>query len=176
MPILANQEKCTACMACLNACAKGAISFVQDGESFLQPQVDAKRCVECHLCEKVCPEIQQEYHQYDTSGDVYAGWNITDRQVSSSGGAFSTIAKYVLAKSLTASASVKPMNSVSIFSLIAPCWRSFAKISASSLESSSQETIIVDGERLSYSAFDSRRNSGLKMIFFVLYFSLTDAV
>ena len=98
MPILANQEKCTACMACLNACTKGAISFVQDGESFLQPQVDAKRCVECHLCEKVCPEIQQEYHQYDTAGDVYAGWNITDRQVSSSGGAFSTIARYVLAK------------------------------------------------------------------------------
>lgn len=98
MPVLANQEKCTACMACLNACTKGAISFVQDGESFLQPQVDAKRCVECHLCDKVCPEIQQEYHQYDTAGDVYAGWNITDRQVSSSGGAFSTIARYVLAK------------------------------------------------------------------------------
>ena len=98
MPILANQETCTACMACLNACAKGAISFVQDNESFLQPQVDADRCVECHLCEKVCPEIQQEFYQHDAAGDVYAGWNKTDRQVSSSGGAFSSIARYVLAK------------------------------------------------------------------------------
>ena len=98
MPILANQEKCTACMACLNACAKGAISFVPDNESFLQPQVDADRCVECHLCEKVCPEIQQEFYQHDAAGDVYAGWNKTDRQVSSSGGAFSSIARYVLAK------------------------------------------------------------------------------
>ncbi len=98
MPILANSETCTACMACLNACAKGAISFVQDNESFLQPQVDADRCVECHLCEKVCPEIQQEFYQHDAAGDVYAGWNKTDRQVSSSGGAFSSIARYVLAK------------------------------------------------------------------------------
>ena len=26
-----------------------------DSEGFLYPKVDEKRCVDCHLCEKVCP-------------------------------------------------------------------------------------------------------------------------
>lgn len=98
MPILANKDICTGCMACMNACAKNAISFEQDEEGFLQPVVDEEKCVECHLCERSCPEVQKDFHQNEGEADVYAGWNKTDRCVSSSGGAFSTIARYVLSK------------------------------------------------------------------------------
>ena len=48
----------------------------------------------------------------------------------------------MFAKSLTTSASVKPMNRVSMFSLIAPCWRRAAKVCAFSAESLSQDTMI----------------------------------
>lgn len=98
MPTLANRDICTGCMACMNACAKGALSFVKDNEGFLQPYVDTNKCVECGLCERTCPEIQGKYHQNTLSVDVYAGWNKTDRRISSSGGAFSSIARYVLDK------------------------------------------------------------------------------
>lgn len=98
MPILANRDICTGCMACMNACAKGALTFVKDDEGFLQPSVDTDLCVECGLCERSCPEIQCKYHQNTLSVDVYAGWNKTDRRISSSGGAFSSIARYVLDK------------------------------------------------------------------------------
>lgn len=98
MPTLANRDICTGCMACMNACAKGALSFVKDNEGFLQPYVDTNKCVECGLCERTCPEIQGKYHLNTLSVDVYAGWNKTDRRISSSGGAFSSIARYVLDK------------------------------------------------------------------------------
>lgn len=93
---LANSKVCTGCMACMNACAKSAISFVQDKEGFLQPSVDENKCIDCHLCEKSCPEIQKTYHQNSGEPDVYAGWHTKDRCVSSSGGAFSSVARYVM--------------------------------------------------------------------------------
>lgn len=98
MPTLANNDICTGCMACMNACAKGALSFVKDEKGFLQPYVNEDICVECGLCEQACPEIQKQYHQHEGIPDVYAGWNKIDRCVSSSGGAFSSIARYVIGK------------------------------------------------------------------------------
>lgn len=100
MPRLAKTESCTGCMACMNACAKGAIKFLADEEGFLLPVVDGDKCIDCHLCERSCPEIQNQYQYHYNQGDVdvYAGWNISDRQVSSSGGAFSSIARFVLEK------------------------------------------------------------------------------
>src|SRR5699024_11376117 len=67
-------------------------------------------------------------------------------------------------------------NKVRISSLRAPSCNNSAKISAFSRDSSSQETIIREGYKLSYKAFDSRKNSGLNKMFFVLYFLRTDSV
>ena len=42
--------------------------------------------------------------------------------------------------------------------------------------SSSHPTIILLGNKLSYKAFDSLKNSGLNIMLFALYFSRTDLV
>ena len=98
MPTLASPETCTGCAACLNACAHSAITMTADAEGFLAPHVDSNKCVECKLCEKVCPVISPLQDKGFMHPSAYAVWNEPDRRVSSSGGAFSAFARHVLSQ------------------------------------------------------------------------------
>lgn len=51
---------CCGCNACGDACVHKAISFKTDDEGFSYPEIDTNKCVDCHLCEKVCPIINAE--------------------------------------------------------------------------------------------------------------------
>ena len=50
-------EECCGCNACGDICPKNAISFKTDIEGFWYPEVDMEKCIDCGLCEKVCPII-----------------------------------------------------------------------------------------------------------------------
>lgn len=52
---IANNADCCGCNACGDICGKHAISFVTDDEGFWYPKVDKELCVDCGLCDKVCP-------------------------------------------------------------------------------------------------------------------------
>ena len=92
---LADNKHCTGCSACMNVCPHKAISMQPDVEGFLQPVIDDEKCVECHLCEKRCPAINPLRTDGNTP-KAYAVINKKDRNVSSSGGAFSLFARMVL--------------------------------------------------------------------------------
>ena len=49
------KQLCSGCSACANICSKGAIQMKEDQEGFLYPSVEEDKCVECGLCEKLCP-------------------------------------------------------------------------------------------------------------------------
>lgn len=70
----------------------------QDEEGFLVPKVDAEKCVKCNLCDQICPELNRK--NVINIGKVYAFKNndLHIRLNSSSGGAFFTVAKYVIEK------------------------------------------------------------------------------
>ena len=71
----------------------------EDTEGFRYPTVDKDKCINCHLCEKVCPilNVKPEVKNPQTG---YIVQNKDDKVLaeSTSGGAFSAIAKYVLSQ------------------------------------------------------------------------------
>lgn len=49
------REDCCGCNACADICPKSAISFSVDNEGFWYPVVEKKKCINCGLCDRVCP-------------------------------------------------------------------------------------------------------------------------
>ena len=52
------KEGCSGCMSCHSVCHKEAILIKYDNEGFCYPVVNVEKCINCGLCEKVCPQKQ----------------------------------------------------------------------------------------------------------------------
>lgn len=91
-------DACTGCSACANVCPKQAIAMLPDSEGFLFPKIDNNLCVDCGLCEKTCPILNPIDLNTENKITAYAVQNKDEkiRLDSTSGGAFSVIAQYVL--------------------------------------------------------------------------------
>lgn len=90
-----DKVNCCGCNACGDVCGKNAISFKTDNEGFWYPEVDMEMCVDCGLCEKVCP-VTSPADNVDRFMEprVYAAYSLDDdiRIDSTSGGIFSMLA------------------------------------------------------------------------------------
>lgn len=94
------KDNCCGCYACVNVCPKDCISMEEDREGFNYPCVDKSKCVDCTLCEKVCPiinkdKVAQGSNEEDNTYVAYTK-NETVRKNSSSGGMFTELAESVL--------------------------------------------------------------------------------
>ena len=90
------EKNCIGCLACENICPQKAITH-GIGSGFIRPIIDESTCVNCGLCLKVCPKstalgkslfLQQAYAVKHTDINVLRS--------STSGGAFSAIADYII--------------------------------------------------------------------------------
>ena len=92
------KHNCCGCSACVQICPKQCISMSADNEGFLYPQVNSLICIDCGLCEKVCPVINQNEPREPLA--IYAAKNINEeiRLKSSSGGIFTLLAEHVIAE------------------------------------------------------------------------------
>ncbi len=93
---IVEKSKCCGCTACSNICPQKAIEMVKDDEGFLYPSVDKSKCNNCNLCTKICPVLNKKTVEKKQKGYVLNNKEENIRADSTSGGAFTPIAEYVL--------------------------------------------------------------------------------
>ena len=91
-----DKSQCCGCTACVNICPKGCIEMIEDKEGFVYPEVYGKECINCGLCIKTCPIINETDCSDTTIAVVSYSNNEDVRLQSSSGGLFSVIAEYII--------------------------------------------------------------------------------
>lgn len=93
------KEDCCGCKACANACPCDAISFQADEYGFWYPVIDEGKCIGCNKCIKTC-----DFQKKEVLGNKpLAGLAARHKEKavydnSTSGGMFTAIAEWVLAK------------------------------------------------------------------------------
>ena len=95
---ISEKQSCAGCTACMAVCPKNAIAMVADENGFQYPFVDPEKCVDCGLCDKVCP-----FDKTSTEASKRSAYAVKhkDRSVleeSTSGGIFTAVSDYVLAQ------------------------------------------------------------------------------
>lgn len=94
---ITEQYKCCGCSACQTICPQHCIDMKEDKEGFLYPFVYTKHCINCKLCEKVCPVLNpiinnnapiKSYTIINKDKDIL--------KESASGGSFTPLAEYTI--------------------------------------------------------------------------------
>ena len=97
MDKLCKKELCNGCTACANICPKGCITMSPDEEGFLRPAIDAADCVDCGLCQKICPILREPVSAVsETIACAAINQDEEIRANSTSGGIFTLLCKWVL--------------------------------------------------------------------------------
>lgn len=93
-------DDCTGCCACQNICPKNCIQMLPDSEGFVHPVVDNTACTHCGLCLTKCPIMHPVEIPPESFAEPHASWSLNEdiRFKSTSGGAFSEIARYIIEK------------------------------------------------------------------------------
>lgn len=93
---ITDKHNCCGCSACAQRCPRQCILMQEDDEGFLYPHVDDNTCIDCGLCEKICPELNQIAERKPL--ECYAAKNPDEevRSKSSSGGIFLPLATAII--------------------------------------------------------------------------------
>lgn len=94
------EERCCGCMACKNSCPTSCISVKPNKIGKFVKQIEAKRCIQCGLCEKVCPILEPS--RLHVPKKAYVAWSrkININRKSSSGGVAASIYEYCIKNSI----------------------------------------------------------------------------
>lgn len=89
-------EKCTGCMACVDACPTNCISSMIGKDGFKYSTINTSKCIACGKCYSVCPlEVHEKHNDEQHLYAAYSSDQITQNN-GSSGGIFEILAKYFI--------------------------------------------------------------------------------
>lgn len=96
MITIADKSRCCGCAACAQRCPQQCITMQEDNQGFLYPHVNVEACVNCNMCESVCPVLHKDAPVAPLQ--IFAVKNPVDaiRVQSSSGGVFNALAETIL--------------------------------------------------------------------------------
>ncbi len=89
-------NKCTACGACAAVCPQHCITVTVNHNGFLYPRINTDECVNCNACEGVCHLNRNVENQFEPKAFAVRVNDEAYLRKSTSGGAFSALAEYVL--------------------------------------------------------------------------------
>ena len=94
--VLKDMSLCYGCEACFSSCPTAAISMVEDGKGFRKPKIDQNKCIDCHVCVKICP--RQKAPSKNKVQEAYAVKfkDETIRMKSQSGGMFWALCESII--------------------------------------------------------------------------------
>lgn len=98
MQEICKKESCTGCFACMSNCRHQAITTEKDVCGFLYPVIDQDKCVDCGLCQKVCPVLHPTEKQFPTDCFAVRVKDEDELATCASGGAATAMSRYVLEK------------------------------------------------------------------------------
>lgn len=98
--MICEMSVCCGCGLCVYSCKFQAVCLKEDEEGFLYPWIDKNKCVNCGICQKMCPAINNNLstEKLLEKERTFAGYNsnLNELLKSSSGGAGHAIACAIL--------------------------------------------------------------------------------
>lgn len=98
MKVICDYKDCTGCGLCAARCPKQCIEMKPGFLGHLYPEIDQEKCIDCKLCQKGCPSLQDIESSYPKK--AFAAWSKDEEDyvTSTSGGAASVVSQYVISK------------------------------------------------------------------------------
>ena len=92
---ICSENTCTLCKACVSICPVGCVALKKDDLNN-EYAVKGEKCINCNLCEKVCPANKET--EFDDIKKCYAAWSLNSiiRKQSASGGIATELYRYEL--------------------------------------------------------------------------------
>ena len=96
MITIGRKRVCCGCSACALKCPTKCISLIEDSEGFLYPRINTDDCINCGLCERVCPVLNNKKEIEPLKTIAAINKNEEIRMHSSSGGIFSFLSEQII--------------------------------------------------------------------------------
>ena len=93
---LCEVKDCVGCFSCMNVCPKKAITVVHDELKKTIPQINTELCIDCGLCRKSCPVLNESV--FLEPQKCYAAWtlNNNDQTDCASGGIATALSRAII--------------------------------------------------------------------------------
>ena len=115
-PTICSENTCTLCKACVSICPVGCVALEKDVLNN-EYAVKGEKCINCNLCEKVCPANKET--ELNDIKKCYAAWSLNSitRKQSASGGIATELYRYELQHMSGAIVGVSIKNNKAIYTI-----------------------------------------------------------